>query len=104
MRVRIETPRGLGAVSVPITRLRPTILFPSLRAIGRDRRIAALPSWTDGARLCAAGIPTVVFGPGSLKDAHTLQEKVNIKDVRDASLAIAGAIMNWHGQSHGREN
>jgi acetylornithine deacetylase/succinyl-diaminopimelate desuccinylase-like protein len=91
----LETPRNSPVIGY---------LSASLRAIGRDRRIAALPSWTDGARLYAAGIPTVVFGPGSLKDAHTLQEKVNIKDVRDASLAIAGAIMNWHGQSHGREN
>jgi acetylornithine deacetylase/succinyl-diaminopimelate desuccinylase-like protein len=83
----LETPRNSPVIGY---------LSSSLRAIGRDRRIAALPSWTDGARLCAAGIPTVVFGPGSLKDAHTVREKVNIKDVRDASLAIAGAVMNWH--------
>jgi acetylornithine deacetylase/succinyl-diaminopimelate desuccinylase-like protein len=88
----LETPRNSPVVGY---------LSASLRTIGRDRRIAALPSWTDGARLCAAGIPTVVFGPGSLKDAHTVQEKVNIKDVRDASLAIAGAILRWHGRSHG---
>ncbi len=86
----LETPRNSPVVGY---------LSASLRAIGRDRRIAALPSWTDGARLCAACIPTVVFGPGSLKDAHTVREKVDIKDVRDASLAIAGAVMNWHGQA-----
>lgn len=86
----LETPRNSPVVGY---------LSTSLRAIGRDRRIAALPCWTDGARLCAAGIPTVVFGAGSLKDAHTVQEKVNIKDVRDASLAIAGAVLNWHGQA-----
>jgi len=86
----LETPRNSPVVDY---------LSSSLRAIGRDRRIAVLPSWTDGARLCAAGIPTVVFGPGSLKDAHAVQEKVDIKDVRDASLAIAGAILNWHGQA-----
>ncbi len=74
-------------------------LSNSLCAIGRPCKIGALPSWTDGARLCAAGIPTVVFGPGSLKDAHTCKEKVKIKDVRDASIAIAGAILAWRGQS-----
>jgi acetylornithine deacetylase len=86
----LQTPRNSPVVG---------FLSTSFRAMGRDCSIAALPSWTDGARLCAAGIPTVVFGPGSLKDAHTDKEKVNIKDVRDASMAIAGAIMGWHGQN-----
>ena len=86
----LQTPRNSPVVG---------FLSNSLRAIGRDSRIAALPSWTDGARLFAAGIPTVVFGPGSLKDAHTDGEKVNIEDVRDASIAIAGAVLAWHGQT-----
>jgi acetylornithine deacetylase/succinyl-diaminopimelate desuccinylase-like protein len=97
--IRVQTEGSEEGLDTP--RNSPVIEFlsASLHSIGRDRGVAALPSWTDGARLCAAGIPTVVFGPGSLKDAHTVQEKVNIKDVRDASIAIAGAVMNWHARS-----
>ena len=86
----LDTPRNSPVVD---------FLAASLRSMGRKSKIGALPSWTDGARLCAIGIPTVVFGPGSLKDAHTNHEKVKIKDVRDTSIAIAGAILAWHGRS-----
>ena len=74
------------------------LLSSSVRAIGRKPTIAALPSWTDGSRLRAAGIPTIVFGPGSLQDAHTDHEKVRVVDVKDASIALTRTILAWYRQ------
>lgn len=59
-----------------------------------DRRVG-LSFWTDAAVLGAAGIPTVLFGPGGA-GLHGRDEYVNVGDViacRDvlARLALAGA-------------
>ena len=88
----LETERGSQIVK---------LLSSALTAAGGCATFASLPSWTDGSRLCAAGIPTVVFGPGSLRDAHTDNEKVRVTDVRDASIALTRTILKWHRQNCG---
>jgi len=51
-----------------------------------ELEIVGLPYWTDAATMNAAGIPTVVFGPGNISFAHSDAEKVNINEVHTASL------------------
>ena len=49
--------------------------------------------WTDAAVLGAAGIPSVLFGPGGA-GLHSIEEYVEIADVmrcRDALAALARA-------------
>jgi acetylornithine deacetylase len=40
---------------------------------------------TDAAVLAAAGVPTVVFGPGSIEQAHTADEWIDLDQVRQAA-------------------
>ena len=53
---------------------------------------------TNGSTIAAAGVPTVVFGPGSIAEAHTAQESIEIKQLDLAADAYyrfcagAGAI------------
>lgn len=49
----------------------------------------SLPSWTDGSTIFSKHIPTIIFGPGDLMDAHTLHEHVKIKEIRIAALCLA---------------
>ena len=49
--------------------------------------------WTDGAHLAAAGIPTVVFGPGDIHEAHAAVEFVNTEDLYQAALIYAKVIL-----------
>lgn len=44
-----------------------------------------------------AGIPTVVFGPSDIREAHGADEKIRYQDVVDAAKALALAIMRWCG-------
>jgi acetylornithine deacetylase len=53
-------------------------IHPECRAIG-------VPYGTDGAVFAAAGVPTVVFGPGSIDQAHTADEWVDLDQVERAS-------------------
>ena len=51
-------------------------------------RIIGVPFGTDGSKLSNVGIPTVVFGPGSIDLAHTRDEHVAIEEV-----ALAASIL-----------
>ncbi len=44
-----------------------------------------------------AGIPTVVFGPSDIREAHGRDEKVKFQDVLDAAKGLALAIPRWCG-------
>ena len=50
---------------------------------GRCRRVG-VPYATDAAMLAAAGIPTVVFGPGSIQQAHTKDEWIALDQLEMA--------------------
>ena len=47
---------------------------------------------TDASRFNEAGIPTVVFGPGDIAQAHTTDEWIDIRDVETASVIFGELI------------
>ena len=55
-------------------------LEAALRSVGREPRRGAMTFWTDAAILGAAGIPSVVFGPGG-EGLHGLEEYVRTDEV-----------------------
>jgi acetylornithine deacetylase len=50
---------------------------------------------TDAGWLGRAGIPTVIFGPGKLEDAHAVNEKVDIQQLLDFTKVMAVFIAKW---------
>jgi len=44
-----------------------------------------------------ARVPTVVFGPGSLKLAHSNRESVKVQDIRAASRGLLRTVIDWCG-------
>ncbi len=60
---------------------------------GRPADFAGLRATTDAVFLCEAGIPTVVFGPGSLAQAHRPDEYVEVRQVQQATRAFALTIV-----------
>jgi len=56
-----------------------------------DPEVAGVPFWADSAVFAAAGIPTVVFGPGG-EGAHAQVEWVDLADLercKDVYVAVA---------------
>ena len=61
---------------------------------------------TDAREFVAAGIPAVVWGPGSLSQAHTVDEHVSLDEARDAEgvlesvveRVLAGDLDDTHGE------
>lgn len=60
------------------------------RALGVAPRLITWPFSTDGAyTMGVAGIPTIGFGPGEERLAHTADEQVALEDVARAAVAYA---------------
>jgi acetylornithine deacetylase len=86
---------------VPFETSAPTLICPALSPQGSENLIARLgaaidavagphevtvvPFGTDASTLSAAGIPSVVFGPGDIARAYTRDEWVPLDEVEKAS-------------------
>ena len=44
------------------------------------------------------GMPTIVFGPGRIEDAHTASEKINLQDMVTAAEVLIRFIEKWGGK------
>jgi len=54
--------------------------------------LTVFPAWTDGALVSReAGVPTLVWGPGELKLAHSAEESVPVDDILLAARLYAAA-------------
>jgi len=62
---------------------------------GRDPRDVGFTGGTDARHYVAAGIPTVVFGPGSIDQAHQPDETVDWTEVLEAAAIIAAAAESY---------
>lgn len=68
----------------------------ALAASGRDSATTVFPAWTDGALLSReAGIPTLIWGPGELKLAHSAEESVAVEEILLAARLYAEAIRRF---------
>jgi acetylornithine deacetylase/succinyl-diaminopimelate desuccinylase family protein len=62
----------------------------------RPDGLTVFPAWTDGALLSReANIPTVIWGPGELKTAHSPEENVRLPDVHLAASLYLNAALNY---------
>jgi acetylornithine deacetylase len=56
-----------------------------VRSSGRSSGIVGVPYGTDASIISATGVPTVVFGPGSIAQAHTCDEFIEIDQLEFAA-------------------
>ena len=69
----------------------PGLLSAAAAGVGRTANEVGMTFWTDAAILGAAGIPSVLFGPGGA-GLHSTEEYVRLREVetcRDALVALA---------------
>lgn len=62
---------------------------------GVPARFAMWPSVSDAGWLASAGIPTVIYGPGSLEQAHVIDEWIDIEDLVTAACVYAEMVVLW---------
>ena len=88
----IDFPFELTAPWIRMPALSPTgseeiqgLLGAAIDAVHGSHKVHPVPYGTDAATLAWAGIPSVVFGPGDIAKAHTLDEWVPLDEVETAS-------------------
>ncbi len=91
-------------------KVRPSAVFPSFllaedspilsaahatltQLLGRDDGVTIWNFATDGGHLMAAGIPTIGFGPGDERLAHTNQERISLAQMMEATVAYAALVL-----------
>jgi succinyl-diaminopimelate desuccinylase len=62
--------------------------------LGRRAEIGIWSATSDAGIMCREGIPSVIFGPGSLSRAHKPDEWVEIDEVVNAARIYALAIID----------
>ncbi len=60
-------------------------LTGALTELGTKPNVTTMDACTDASRLNAASIPTIVFGPGAIEQAHTSDEWIALEQVKEAS-------------------
>ncbi|MFI0480537.1 M20/M25/M40 family metallo-hydrolase [Actinomadura sp. 9N215] len=92
-RVEVDEPFTVDyALDTPAASPVPAALCGALAAAGRDASVHGMPFGTDASKLARAGIPSVVFGPGSVADAHAADESVALADVDLAARLIVETV------------
>ncbi|MET7567764.1 M20/M25/M40 family metallo-hydrolase [Streptomyces sp. NPDC005492] len=72
-------------------------LCEALADHGRPSMVHGMPFGTDASKLARAGIPSVVFGPGSVTDAHAAAESVDVAEVALASRIVVDTVRRMRG-------
>ena len=86
---------GRGAYEIDASSALPETLMNAAAAAGCSASRVGMTFWTDAAILGAAGIPTVLFGPGGA-GLHSIEEYVFVEDVcrcRDALVNLTRAFV-----------
>lgn len=72
------------------------VVQESVQSVLGNSRISGLPSGADARHLQNnGGIPTILFGPGSMKNAHSIDEYVEIDEYINCIKILAKAIAQW---------
>lgn len=73
------------------------------KLLGQAPVVGMSTTVTDAGWLGRAGIPTVIFGPGKLEDAHAVNEKVEIQQLVDFTKVMAVFIAEWCNSKKGEK-
>lgn len=60
-------------------------LLEQITAVVGPHRKVGVPYGTHASRIASAGVPSVVFGPGDIAQAHTVNEWIDINQLRQAA-------------------
>ena len=66
-----------------------------LGEMGLDPRVAGVPFGSDASKLSLCGIPSIVFGPGSIDQAHASVEYVEVRQVLRAEGFYRNFILSF---------
>jgi acetylornithine deacetylase/succinyl-diaminopimelate desuccinylase family protein len=93
---------GIGGVSFPPSEVPSdhplvTALSGSFRALAGEPTLAGFEAVSDIAWMAEAGVPAVLYGPGSIAQAHTSAEHVSVDQLVEVAAVVALTLCDWCG-------
>jgi acetylornithine deacetylase/succinyl-diaminopimelate desuccinylase family protein len=85
---------GKTALSPELSGSLVKLLGKAIDKVKGTHQVHAVPYGTDASTIAAAGIPAVVFGPGDIAKAHTVDEWVPLDELEQASEILFQLAMN----------
>jgi acetylornithine deacetylase len=70
-------------------------MVKACRNIVGGANIIGVPYGSDASKLASIGIPSIVFGPGDIVNAHTTHEFVDIQELVNAAKIYRKLIMDF---------
>ncbi|HEY2148939.1 MAG TPA: M20 family metallopeptidase [Pirellulales bacterium] len=70
-------------------------LVAAVRSVRGTVSQIGVPFGTDAAAIARAGVPSVVFGPGSIEQAHTADEWISLAEVEHAAEVLYHLASDW---------
>lgn len=65
------------------------------QAAGKQAPVAGVTFGTDAAHFAAVGVPAVIFGPGSIVDAHQIDESIDEGDLVLGAKIVALSVLRY---------
>lgn len=91
--LNVDVSPGLFRAGTEVSSSDPLVasLSRALREAGLAERIEGMTAWVDACFLNQSGTPALCFGPGSIAQAHTLDEWVSVREIR----ACQRTLTSW---------
>jgi acetylornithine deacetylase len=86
---------GFPAWETPLDQPVVTALVSGYEAVAGTAPVSAITFGTDAAHFAAAEIPAIVFGPGSIVDAHQVDESVSEADLLRGAQIVALSLLRY---------
>ena len=91
---RVDYVWHFASPASPIDYLELPIQTLKVGSLGTHKALG-VPYGTHASRTCGAGVPSVVFGPGSIDQAHTKDEWIDIDDFSNMVAVTKKIIERW---------
>jgi acetylornithine deacetylase/succinyl-diaminopimelate desuccinylase-like protein len=89
----VDVPPFVVSAEHPIART----AMHAAATLGKGGAIATRTTWFDGATPTRSGTPSVALDPGSIDDAHTIDEHIELDELVRACQVLALAAMGFCG-------
>jgi acetylornithine deacetylase len=87
------------AYEIPVDHPLPQTMKAGCDAVGLGTRVTGFIVSCDARLFWHRGkMPVIVFGPGSIRDAHSSHERIRITDILAAAEAVAETVVRWCGE------
>lgn len=84
----LEVTLARPGTEVPVDHSMVTGLLDAMEVGGLPRTVEGMTAWVDAAFLNEAGVPAVCFGPGSIEQAHTVDEWIDVDQIRVCATVL----------------